>query len=230
MKKLTQSLIAELRKHADPARAEHDKSYHKSSRQSLGVKTALIDKTIRPYLKELQSGQLVELADELWKTDIFDAMISAARIISDKKVMPSHRMWLMIKSWMNEVDGWALEDNIARAAWKCIRVNPEILDELEKWTHHNNFWYRRAALIFTLPQAKKGMNPERMLKWAAQYASDPEWFIQKAIGWWLRELGQHNPERVVEFLNRHWTQLKTVARKEATRKLPAKWVQKINVS
>ena len=31
-----------------------------------------------------------------------------------------------------------------------------------------------------------------MLGWASLYAPDPEWFIQKAIGWWLRVLALHN--------------------------------------
>ena len=41
--------------------------------------------------------------------------------------------------------------------------------------------------------AKKGRNPERSLKWAAGMVDDRQWFIQKAIGWWLRELSKHNP-------------------------------------
>lgn len=86
---------------------------------------------------------------------------------------------------------------------------------------------RRAALVYTLPFAKPGHNPERMLRWASHYASDPEWFIQKAIGWWLRVLGEHNPDKVVVFLNTHWEKLKGVARKEATRKLSIEWQEKI---
>jgi 3-methyladenine DNA glycosylase AlkD len=93
------------------------------------------------------------------------------------------------------------------------------IDEIEKWTKNPNFWMRRAALVYTLPFAKPGRDPERSLSWASGYASDPEWFIQKAIGWWLRVLGEHNPERVILFLNAHWPQLKGVARKEAARKL-----------
>ena len=51
--------------------------------------------------------------------------------------------------------------------------------------------------------------------------------IQKAIGWWLRVLGKHNPERVSLFLDVHWQQLKGVARKEATRKLSPEWQERI---
>lgn len=85
----------------------------------------------------------------------------------------------------------------------------------------------RAALVYTLPFAKSGQDPERMLGWASLYATDSEWFIQKAIGWWLRILGEHNPNRVAIFLNIHWEKLKGVARKEATRKLSTEWQQKI---
>lgn len=120
-------------------------------------------------------------------------------------------------------DGWALEDLLAHAAWKCILADEKKLDTLEQWTQHPNFWMRRAALVYTLPFAKPGRDPERMLRWASSYVSDPEWFIQKAIGWWLRVLGEHNPERVILFLSSHWENLKGVARKEATRKLSAEW-------
>lgn len=39
-----------------------------------------------------------------------------------------------------------------------------------------------------------------MLGWAARLSTDPEWFIQKAIAWWLRDLSKHNPQRVAVFL------------------------------
>jgi len=225
--KSTQKIIVELRELRDQTRAEHDKQYHKSVRAHLGVTTPLIDKTIKPYIKELSELDLLELADELWQSNIYDAMIAAARIISHKKIQPSQKLWSLIIRWMEDVDGWALEDNLARAAWKCISVNPEILYELAEWTRHPNMWIRRAALIFTLPFAKKGMNPEPMLRWIQEYAYDSDWFIQKAIGWWLRDLGEHNPRRVVQFLNKNWNVLQPIARKESTRKLDESQLKKI---
>ena len=98
---------------------------------------------------------------------------------------------------------------------------------MERWTVHEQMWMHRAALIYILPYTKSGYDPERMLTWMGQYASDPAWFIQKAIGWWLRELGKQNPERVVQFLTTHWHALRSVARKEATRKEAAVWLQQL---
>ena len=101
------------------------------------------------------------------------------------------------------------------------------MDDLERWTTHPDKWRRRATLIYTLPYAKRGCDPERVLGWAAAHAADPEWFIQKAIGWWLRELSKHDGPRVVRFLQSHWHQLQDVARKEASRHLNAESARRL---
>ncbi len=154
-------------------------------------------------------------------------MIASARILAHKKILASDDLWRLVTTFLRDVDGWALEDNLARAAWKCLLATPTLIDEIELWTKHENMWMRRAALIYTLPYAKPGYDPERMLTWMGTYASDPEWFIQKAIGWWLRDLGQHDPQRVVRFLNAHGNELRSVARKEAIRKLDTAWREQI---
>jgi 3-methyladenine DNA glycosylase AlkD len=78
---------------------------------------------------------------------------------------------------------------------------------------------RRA--VFTLPWTKEKHDPERMLGWAALLAEDREWFIQKAIGWWLRELSKRDPRRVRRFLAEHGPKLTGVAKREAIKYLKA---------
>jgi len=82
-------------------------------------------------------------------------------------------------------------------------------------------WMRRAALVFTLPWAKERRDPERMLGWAVLLAEDRQWFIQKAVGWWLRELSKRDPKRVRRFLKDHGEKLTGVARREAMKYLTA---------
>ena len=118
---------------------------------------------------------------------------------------------------MADLDGWAVADNLASAASRCLIEDPSLLDVVETWTENPHLWTRRAALVFTLPWAKEKRDPERMLGWAARLAGDPEWFIQKAIGWWLRELSKRDPECVRRFLTEH--KLAGVARREATKYL-----------
>ncbi|TAH33044.1 MAG: DNA alkylation repair protein [Alphaproteobacteria bacterium] len=225
--KLTPIFLRQLQKHKNATHAKWDKAYHKSSRTHWGVRAAFSKQVVKDTAQKRSEEELLTLAKDLWATDQFDAMIAATRILCLPQVKPSKKLWQTIKQFLKDVDGWALQDNMAPAAWKCILADEKLLDELNGWTEHPNFWMRRAVLVYTLPYAKLGRNPERMLDWAGQYADDEEWFIQKAIGWWLRDLGSHNSARVIEFLNAYNTQLKYVAKHEATRKLKPEWRKKI---
>lgn len=221
--RMHKEFLRELKCLGSGERAQRDRAYHKSMREHWGVAAAASTAFCKTYTKELQAEALLPLAKALWETDQFDSMMCAGRILALPRVRPSPALWEMLRYFFKQVDGWALEDNLAHVAWKCILADERLLDEVELWTSHSSFWIRRAALVYTLPYAKKGENPERMLGWAALYAPDPEWFIQKAIGWWLRVLGEHNPQKVIAFLDIHWESLKGVARKEATRKLSIKY-------
>mgnify|MGYP001947678852 CR=1 FL=1 len=83
-------------------------------------------------------------------------------------------------------------------------------------------WTRRAALIITLPWTKQNFPKpheveirDRVLDWAASYVPDRNWFIQKAIAWWLRELSKHDPDRTTAFLDKHGSEMKPFALREA---------------
>ena len=60
---------------------------------------------------------------------------------------------------------------------------------------------------------------ERILGWASGYVDDPEWFIQKAVAWWLRDLSKHDAARVRAFLGDYGARMKPFARKEAAKYL-----------
>ncbi|MFV0301888.1 MAG: DNA alkylation repair protein, partial [Paracoccus sp. (in: a-proteobacteria)] len=107
-------------------------------------------------------------------------------------------------------------------------AQPSRLDQVEGWTRADSFWIRRAALVGTLPWAKMNHpkaddidRRERILGWAADMADDREWFIQKAIAWWLRDLSKRDAPRVRVFLDQHGSRLKPFARREAGRLIQA---------
>ena len=211
--------IQAVRAFADPARAERDRQYHKSARPHWGIKMPQLDGVVKRHARQHAPEMLFQLAQTLWDSGTFDLMIAGGRILGRREIPASPRLWRTLDAWLDDVDGWALEDVLAPAAWKCLLHDPDVLDDMERWTTHPGVWRRRATLVYTLPYAKPGRDPERVLTWAAAYAADPEWFIQKAIGWWLRELSKHDGTRVVRFLQAHWRQLRGVARQEASRRL-----------
>ena len=224
---LFDDIFKQLQQLHNPQRALYDQAYHKSKRIHWGVCATDCKNVVKKISKVYSHEQLLLVAKRLWETNLFDPMICAARILACSKVHACDEVWKSMISFLEQVDGWALEDTLAPAAWKCILHNEAYLDVLQTWTTHSNFWMRRATLVYTLVYAKKGMHVERICEWMAQYSGDSEWFIQKAIGWWLRVLGKSHPDKVMLFLRQHGHHLKSVAKHEATRILDPVWKQQL---
>ncbi|MCF8320334.1 MAG: DNA alkylation repair protein [Flavobacterium sp.] len=87
---------------------------------------------------------------------------------------------------------------------------------IERFSNSNNMWLNRSAIIFQLGY-KKNTNYELLFSECVKHSQSKEFFIQKAIGWALREYGSVNPGLVLNFVNN--TDLKPLSRKEAIRKL-----------
>jgi 3-methyladenine DNA glycosylase AlkD len=212
-----------MRAVADPADALAQAAYHKSEREHLGVRNPEIDGFVKDWRGALDVAGRVALADGLWRTDIHEARIAAAKVLTQARIHEGEAdVWHLIGSWVPTFDAWAVSDHAASAGARRLSAHPERLDEVEEWTTSENMWSRRAALIFTLPWAKgrhaddaDRARRERILGWAAVYAADHDWFIQKAVGWWLRTLSKHDPGRVSVFLAAHGDAMKPFARWEA---------------
>jgi 3-methyladenine DNA glycosylase AlkD len=213
-------LIDALRAHGSPERAEWEKAYQKSGWEHWGVALPGRDAAIKETLGGLEQGQALELCRRLWREPVWDLKIVAGRILARKSIEPDDKVWAFVTARLADLDGWAVADNLAMAGSRCLIADAGRLDAVEAWIESPQLWTRRAALVFTLPWTKEKRDPERMLRWAARMAEDRQWFIQKAIGWWLRELSKRDPGRVQRFLNEHGPKLTGVARREATKYLP----------
>ena len=212
-------LTRRLRTMGSPAWAEKEKSYQKSVWQHWGVPLPQMDVAIREILKDVPAAQRLTLSRRLWREPVWDLKIVAGRLLVAPSVPPTEPLWRFVTGRMADLDGWAVADNLAPVASRCLLHDPGRLDVVEGWVQSPHLWTRRAALVFTLAWTRDGRDPERMLGWASSLADDREWFIQKAIGWWLRELYKRDAPRVRRFLAEHGATLKGVARREATKYL-----------
>jgi len=216
-----------LRAMANAEKAAEMVAYHKQEREVLGVSNPQIDERVKIWRAEMDIDARVALAGELWQTNVFEARIAAAKLLLQARIKPDDESaWKLIASWVPEFDSWAIADHAANAGGKRLVALPSRLDEVEKWTHSKNMWSRRAALVMTLPWAKlnnlsKQQNAarERILGWAARFVDDHDWFMQKAVAWWLRDLSKHDPDRVQVFLAKHGDRMKPFARKIASKYL-----------
>ena len=219
--------LAALKALAEPGRAEQMAGYHKVGRRYLGVPNSATNELTKEWRRCLEVPQRVALARQLWDTDIFEARLAAAKVLTQARLRPDDDAWLLIQSWVPTFDSWAIADHACMAGQRRLLANPTRLDQVESWVTSDHLWTRRAALVITLPWTKQNhpsaadlVIRDRVLDWAAGYVHDPEWFIQKAIAWWLRDLSRHDPDRTRRFLDSHGAAMKPFARKEAAKHLP----------
>lgn len=213
-----------LRALADADKADQMRIHHKAPRIYLGVANPEIDALVAEWRAGHDLAGRVALARDLWASDIHEARIAAARLLVQARIRPDDAVWSLIAGWVAEFDGWAIADQAMIAGQKRLVADPDRLDLVETWLDHPNLWTRRAALVGTLPWAKMNnpkpddlMRRDRILRWAARLADDPDRFVQKAIAWWLRDLSKRDAPRVRAFLTEYGARLKPFARKEALR-------------
>ncbi|MEW9919130.1 DNA alkylation repair protein [Marimonas sp. MJW-29] len=221
-----ESFLADLRALSDPARAAEMKAYHKVEREYLGLSNPQINDLTKHWRSRLDVAERVALADALWQTNIYEARLAAAKLLTQARIRPDDATWRLIASWVPDFDSWAIADHACMAGQKRLVANPSRLDEVETWIASDHMWTRRAALVITLPWTKQNHPKpaelaarDRILGWAAQLVPDRDWFIQKAIALWLRELSKHDAPRTRAFIAKHGQQMKPFAAKEAMRHL-----------
>ena len=221
-----QPYLGQLHALADPDRAAGLLAYHKAPRVYLGLRNPQIHDLTKAWRADLDIAGRVALAQTLWDTDIHESRVAAASLFAQARIRPDDAVWRTIAAWVPQFDAWAIADHVSDAGARRLVADPARLDEVECWTRSDHLWTRRAALVMTLPWTKQNhpsaddlARRDRILGWAAGYVGDANWFIQKAVAWWLRELSKHDAPRVRAFLDAHGAAMKPFARKEAAKYL-----------
>ena len=218
--------LARLEALADAGKAAEMAAYHKVARPYLGVSVPQIEELVAEWRADLSLEDRVVLAAGLWESGIHEAMVAAAKLLAQARIRPDGAVWDLICTWVPGFEGWAVADHATIAAQKRLVADPARIETVAGWTASENMWTRRAALVITLPYAKMNFPKEqelvireRALGWAADYVADRDWFIQKAVAWWVRDLSKHDAARAREFLEGPGAGLKAFARKEGARYL-----------
>ena len=183
---------------------------NKVERPYLGVHPQQIDALCKEWRAASDLDGRIDLAKGLWGSNVFDARIAAAKLLTQARIADDQRVWQTILAWVGDCDCAAITDQVCTAGQKRLNADLTRLDQLEPWVTDEVKWVRRAALMMTLPWSKLN-HPKptdlvartRILEWAASLVPDHDVDVQKAIAGWLRVLSKHDPSAVVEFLEEH---------------------------
>jgi 3-methyladenine DNA glycosylase AlkD len=218
-----QSALEALEALADQQIAAEAAQLNKVDRPYLGVSNPQIDLLYKEWRKDTDIDQRVVIAEYLWDSNIHEARIAAAKLLTQARINPDIIVWNEIIRWVPDCDTSEISDHACAAGARRLPADLERLDTLELWTTNSSVWVRRASLIMTLPWAKLNhptaidlIARDRVLSWAAIYSSDHDPVMQKAIALWLRTLSKHDKQSALGFLDAYGTQMSASALKEAS--------------
>ena len=80
------------------------------------------------------------------------------------------------------------------------------------WSLSDNMWTNRSAILHQL-KFKQETDADLLFRIIQQHSTSNEFFIQKSIGWALREYAKTDPDLVMSFVEKH--PLKPLSKREA---------------
>ena len=86
------------------------------------------------------------------------------------------------------------------------------------WSQDDDFWIRRVAIEHQLLRKDK-MNIELLNTILENNLDSSEFFINKAIGWALRDYSKTNPDWVKDFISKHHAEMASLSIKEGSKYL-----------
>lgn len=210
-----------LRKEGNPLRIPQMEAYMRNQFPFYGVMSTprkeIFKALKKDHLDVLNSIEKRTLIQLLWEEEHRECQLLALEwmmkwnpkefIESDIELFE----WLITtKSWWDTVDGIA-----PNVVGKFARMFPEQMKAtLNRWESHDSFWIRRACLIFQL-RYRKETDLVLLQYFIRRFKLEREFFIQKAIGWSLREVSKWNPTWVAEVVQTE--QLIGLAKREASK-------------
>ena len=205
--------------HSTTERAPQMKVYMKDQFEFLGLN--------RPERNEIQKHLLLQfpindaktlenIVRKLWKLKFREYHYLALDILASKKKLIPELNFEFLNFLVEKNQWWDSIDTI------CSKViGPYYLvhkgkytNDMKVWWKSDNFWKRRACIIFQL-KYKKETDLDFLISRILENAESKEFFLQKAIGWSLREYSKTDPKWVINFVEKNG--LKPLSKREALR-------------
>lgn len=210
-----ENLFLKMEQSADRLQAEKMSAYMKNKFEFLGIQKPKLKEIIKPYLKERKQYDFDwEFVALCWGKDYREAQYVAIDYLAmnSKKFteddLPRLKQLIISKSW------WETVDSLDALVGQIVQKNKSLEKKMLEWSASDNIWIRRVAIDFQ-QGFKEKTNTELLEAIICNNLGSNEFFINKAIGWSLRDYSKVNPDWVRGFLTRYSDQLSALSKKEA---------------
>ena len=204
---------------ANPEKAAQMAAYMRNQFPYLGIPTPERRKLSREFLKTVNKKAVDwDFVFKCWEQPEREFQYLGADYLAKlEPVMtpsdiPNIQRLIVTKSWWDTVD--SVDVLVGRVALRY----PEINDTLLAWSLDENLWLRRVAIDHQLMRKEKTDTVllERIL---INNLDQTEFFINKAIGWSLRDYSKTNPDWVRRFIAKHRDTMAPLSVREASKYL-----------
>ncbi len=142
-----------------------------------------------------------------------------AFIFLDKnhKYIPITAQLQILPLWVEKVDNWAHSDSLSKYLTRLLEhktSHKELLRILKTWNSSSNLWERRQSLISLYYYARtktEFIKYEISEKLISNLLLDKEYYVQKAVGWSLRESFNAYPKQTFSFIEDNIKSISSVA-------------------
>jgi len=221
MKNVVLQIQAEFIHKANGTQARKMEQYLKNLFSFYGIASPLRKSSHQPFLKLIKyesDAQLWETVRFCWAQNEREMHYLALEILIKFKkkinIKLIHEIEFLIvnKSWWDTVD--TISSHLVGEVF--LKHPAEKQKIIEQWLNSGNFWLQRACIIHQLKYKDK-VDEAILEKCILHCTPSKEFFINKAVGWALREYSKVNSEYVRNFLDKHT--LAALSRKEASKYL-----------
>mgnify|MGYP000875360207 CR=1 FL=1 len=214
-----EELVKELKAVANPDDAVAMRAYMRNKFDFLGVKTPARRKLSKAFFKQ-QTDSVIDwdFINEAWNNPYRELQYAALDYLEIRKKfltpsdLPRLKKLAQTKSW------WDTIDFLDRLVGSIITRFPETKEIILAWSCDEDFWLRRLAIGHQLLR-KEETNTELLEKILVNNLDQTEFFINKAIGWALRDYSKTNPDWVRDFIHRHRAEMAALSIREGSKYL-----------
>ena len=214
-----EELVKELKALANPDDAVAMKAYMKNKFEFLGVKTLARLKLTKAFFKQ-HTDSVIDwnFINEAWKNPYRELQYTALDYLEIRKKLltpsdlPRLKKQAQTKSW------WDTIDFLDRLVGSIIARFPETKEIIVAWSCDEDIWLRRLAIDHQLLRKEK-TDTKLLEKILVNNLGRTEFFINKAIGWALRDYSKTNPDWVKDFIERYRVEMAALSIREGSKYL-----------
>lgn len=225
MKPLTDyatEVFSTLRPLGVPEQAQVAKNDKKSSLEFLAIRVPVLRDAIRKGFSfySLSSTEILTIWDNIWCNSSYFEVKSAALMYYELQgAMVNSIIWPVLKTWSENIENWAHCDSLANIySYLLAQHDTNVYLQLVSWNHTNEQWLRRLSLVSLVHYSGKKaafLPPECVLPLITNCLDDKRIYVQKAIGWVLREMEYAYHDAISTYIEEHLPDLSRLALRTA---------------